>query len=136
MPAPWARSRAAARCRDAPGAGGGANASPILVWFLLPSSGRIRELKSPLKLPQKVARCNLRAHCSRLVFCPHRFYLPFGVIFPLAVGFPQIQPRISHVEGITYVSFITHGSLDVSAPCNAQLKGSKKKKKSQKMNIL
>lgn len=59
---------------------------------------------------------------------PPPIYLPFGVIFPLAVGFPQIQPRISHVEGITYVSFITHGSLDVSAPCNAQLKGSKKKK--------
>lgn len=65
-------------------------------------------------------------------FCPHRFYLPFGIILPLAVALPQIQPRIFHVEGITYVSLKTHGSLGVSDPCNAELKGRKKKKKNPK----
>lgn len=67
---------------------------------------------------------------------PHRFYLPFGIILPLAVAFPHIQPGIFHVEGITYVSLITHGSLGVPAPRIAQLKGSKKKKKILKMNTL
>lgn len=140
---PRARGRAAVRCWGALlGAGRGGNASPILLCFLLPSSGRIWELKSPLKLSQKVPWCNLIAQshtnealASFFFFCPHRFYLPFGIILPLAVALPQIQPRIFHVEGITYVSLKTHGSLGVSDPCNAELKG-RKKKKILKMDIL
>lgn len=133
--APCARSRAAVRCWGALlGAGRGGNASPILVCFFLPSSGRIWELESPLKLSQKVPWYNLIAQSrineafASFFFPPHRFYLPFGIILPLAVAFPHIQPGIFHVEGITYVSLITHGSLGVPAPRIAQLKGSKKKK--------